>query len=189
LTEPILEDLLQPGLRVVFCGTAPGRVSAERRAYYAHPQNRFWRTLFEVGLTPRVLLPDEYPKLLHYGIGLTDIAKHAFGMDKQLPSGALGAMTVVALTERIRVVEPGVLAFTSLTGASKFLQWKVAAGEQPERLGNTRIWALPSPSPTANWAWQIDPWRSLSESVKHSGPSEAVSFGEKQLREAGSAET
>ena len=187
MTEPILEDLLQPGL-LVFCGTAPGRVSAERRAYYAHPQNRFWRTLHEVGLTPRVLYPDEYPKLLHFGIGLTDIAKHTFGMDKQLPPGALGAMAIVALTERIRIVDPGVLAFTSLTGASKFLQRKVTAGEQPECLGTIRIWALPSPSPTANWAWQIEPWRSLGEVVNGLGAL-GHEFRERRLPDAGPAGT
>jgi hypothetical protein len=31
----LIEDLLQPGLRIVFCGTALGRTSYERKAYYA----------------------------------------------------------------------------------------------------------------------------------------------------------
>jgi double-stranded uracil-DNA glycosylase len=83
--KPVLDDMLAPGLRIVFCGTAPGRLSAEQQAYYAHPQNKFWRILHETGLTPRRLRPDEYRELLTLGIGLTDIAKHAFGMDNQLP--------------------------------------------------------------------------------------------------------
>ena len=33
----ILSDLLQPGLRLVFCGTAAGAVSAAKGAYYAGP--------------------------------------------------------------------------------------------------------------------------------------------------------
>src|SRR6516164_6548302 len=32
-------------------------------------------------LTPIVVRPDEYGRLLHYGIGLTDLAKGAFGAD------------------------------------------------------------------------------------------------------------
>src|SRR2546427_10087333 len=48
-----LPDLLAPSLRVVFVGTAAGRESAAK-CYYAGRGNRFWRTLHEVGLTPRL---------------------------------------------------------------------------------------------------------------------------------------
>ena len=36
-SAPILPDVLAPGLRVVFCGTAPGTASARAGAYYAGP--------------------------------------------------------------------------------------------------------------------------------------------------------
>jgi len=49
----VLPDMLAPGLRIVFCGTAVGSASARRRAYYASPGNSFWPTLFRVGLTKR----------------------------------------------------------------------------------------------------------------------------------------
>jgi double-stranded uracil-DNA glycosylase len=162
---PVLDDVLVSGLKVVFCGTAPGRASAMQRAYYAYPQNKFWRVLAEVGLTPRQLRPDEYPELPSYGLGLTDIAKHAFGMDKDLPVGSLGAEAVLALRERIKACRPAILAFTSLTGGSRFLARKVRAGPQPETLGCTAIWILPSPSPTANWAWDAHPWYDLARAV------------------------
>ena len=77
----ILPDLLAPGLDIVFCGTAVGAESARRRAYYAGPGNAFWPTLAQVGLTPRRLKPEEYPLLLTFGIGLTDLAKHVSGND------------------------------------------------------------------------------------------------------------
>lgn len=38
---PVLPDLLRPGLRVVFCGTAAGAASALSGAYYAGRGNRF----------------------------------------------------------------------------------------------------------------------------------------------------
>jgi double-stranded uracil-DNA glycosylase len=57
---PVLPDLLAPGLRIVFCGTAAGTISAARGAYYAHPQNRFWSVLETNGLTPRLLKPEEF---------------------------------------------------------------------------------------------------------------------------------
>ncbi len=109
----VLPDLLRPGLRIVFCGTAAGTVSAARGAYYAHPQNRFWSALHAIGLTPRLLRPEEYPELPQWGLGLTDIAKHVSGMDRELPAGALGADACVALKAKITAAAPGWLAFTS----------------------------------------------------------------------------
>jgi len=112
----ILPDVLAPGLDIVFCGTAAGTQSARQQAYYAHPQNRFWRTLHEAGLTPRRLAAAEYALLPSFGLGLTDLAKFASGMDRQ-----------------------------------------------PERIGATAIWLLPSPSPTAGWNFDIAPWRALAD--------------------------
>lgn len=167
--QPVLEDLLRPGLRVVFCGTAAGRMSAERGHYYAHPQNKFWRVLHEVGLTPRRLRPDEYPQVLSFGIGLTDIAKHVSGMDSQLPRGSLVGEAIHAVRHRIETYRPKILAFTSLTGGSRFLRRPVQPGEQPETVGPTRIWVLPSPSPTANWRWNAEPWHALAEAARFGG--------------------
>jgi len=63
MTPHVLPDMLRPGLRLVICGSAAGAVSATHGAYYAGPGNRFWRTLFEVGLTPRRLEPHEFRDL------------------------------------------------------------------------------------------------------------------------------
>ena len=115
----VLPDLLQPGLRIVFCGTAAGNVSAARGAYYAHPQNRFWSALHAIGLTPRQLRPEEYPEMPQWGLGLTDIAKHVSGMDRELPSGALGREAGAALKAKIMGTEPRWLAFTSLTAGRR----------------------------------------------------------------------
>ena len=164
---PVLPDVLAPGLRVVFCGTAPGNVSAAARAYYAHPQNRFWRTLYEAGLTPRRLAPSEYPLVPSFGIGLTDIAKFSSGMDRELPAGALGRDPCAALRVKIEAYAPRALAFTSLTGGRRFLGRAAATfGEQPDRVGATAIWLLPSPSPTANWNWDFGPWLTLAKAVE-----------------------
>ena len=85
----ILPDVLAPGLRVVFCGTAAGEEAARVGAPYAGPGNRFWWVLHEVGLTPRELRPVEFRELLAWGIGLTDVAKHAVGGDSALRAGRL----------------------------------------------------------------------------------------------------
>lgn len=162
----VLPDRLRPGLKLVFCGTAAGRRSALARAYYAHSQNKFWSTLHQVGLTPHLFQPHDYEKLWELGIGLTDIAKHVYGMDHQLPRDALGDEAVAALKARIRKVRPAILAFTSLNGGRKVMGAKAVAGEQPETLGGTRVFVLPSPSPLAANHWDIGPWRDLAKAVR-----------------------
>ncbi len=162
----ILPDRLRPGLKLVFCGTAAGRVSALQQAYYAHGQNKFWRTLYAVGLTPRQFAPHEYEMLWDHGIGLTDIAKHVYGMDHQLPRDALGGAAALALRNRILKIQPAILAFTSLNAGRKVMGPRAAAGEQQDRLGATRVFILPSPSPLAASHWDIAPWRALSKAVK-----------------------
>jgi len=64
MTGHILPDVLEPGLRVVFCGTAAGVVSAAKRVYYAGRGNSFWPTLHEIGLTPRQFEPMEFREVL-----------------------------------------------------------------------------------------------------------------------------
>jgi TDG/mug DNA glycosylase family protein len=163
--RPILPDVLAPGLRVVFCGTAAGAVSAARGCYYAHPHNKFWRVLFAVRLTPRLLDPAEFAELPRFGLGLTDIAKTTSGMDRELPADALGRAACAAMAEKIARAEPRILAFTSLTAGRRCLGREAGFGEQKERIGATRLWLLPSPSPAADWNWDEAWWRALAEAA------------------------
>ena len=167
IKKHILPDRLRPGLKLVFCGTAAGRQSALQQAYYAHGQNKFWATLHRVGLTPHLFQPQEYERLWELGIGLTDIAKHVYGMDHQLPKDALGAEAVAALKARILKAEPRILAFTSLNGGRKVMGGRAVAGEQEEFLGGTRVFILPSPSPLAANHWDIKPWHALARAYKN----------------------
>src|SRR6188474_1636049 len=104
----MLDDLLAPGLKLVVCGTAAGNKSADVRAYYADPKNKFWPTLFNIGLTPRELAPAEYPHLRQYGIGLTDLAKGVSGMDQSIPQDSYDRD---GLRYRIMRFSPRVLCF------------------------------------------------------------------------------
>ena len=78
---PRLPDVLRDNLDVVFVGTAAGRRSAELGVYYAHSGNYFWRTLWQIGLTPRRFAPQDFAKLQSVGIGFTDLSKSGCGMD------------------------------------------------------------------------------------------------------------
>lgn len=163
--EHCVPDLLAPGLKVVFCGTALGRVSAERKAYYANPGNFFWRTLHNTGLTPERVRPENYASLLAYRIGLTDLCKAYFGNDNELPADALDAE---ALRQKIAKFQPRILAFTSKTGASTFLgrpTGSIPLGFQPETVGETRIYVLTSPSGQARIFWNQQAWQTLADEV------------------------
>lgn len=160
----VLPDVLAPGLVTVFCGSAASSASARARAYYAGPGNRFWPTLAEVGLTDRRLRPDEFRALPSYGIGLTDLAKHESGMDRELSSAAYDAG---ALRARIEACAPRILAFTGRRPAGLFLleAFGVALGDygpQETTLGKTQIWVLPSPSGAARRWWSVEPWTRLA---------------------------
>ncbi len=162
----VLPERLKPGLTLVFCGTAAGRQSALQKAYYAHAQNKFWRTLHQIGLTPHLFAPRDYPALWDLGIGLTDIAKFSYGMDHQLPKDSLGRDAAEALKARIQKMAPRFLAFTSLTAGRSVMGKQALPGRQAEKIGGTEVWILPSPSPLASNHWDIAPWRALAKAVR-----------------------
>ena len=161
--DHILPDVLRPGLRLVFCGTAAGKRSAAERAYYAHPGNMFWRALFEADLTPRQLTPAEFLQLPDYGIGLTDLAKHHVGNDNELPQDAFDVPALIAKIERHA---PRMLAFTSKHAARALLGRAVDYGLQTQTIASTQIFVLPSPSGQARGHWNLASWRTLSDCLK-----------------------
>lgn len=163
----VLPDVLRPGLRLVFCGTAAGTRSARERAYYAHPGNRFWPTLFAIGLTPRLYAPAEYPLLPASGIGLADLSKFHYGNDADLP---VDAFDVVALEARIRHHAPGVIAFTSKHAGRSALGRDTGYGWQDATFGGARAFVLPSPSGQARRSWDPAPWQALADAVRDQPP-------------------
>jgi double-stranded uracil-DNA glycosylase len=154
-----LPDVLGPDLRVVFCGTAAGAKSAAVRAYYAGPGNQFWPTLHEVGFTSLQLRPTEFRSLLDYSLGLTDVCKVAAGSDREVD----GQWNVPALREKLQQCGPGWLAFNGKKAAEVVLGRPVGYGRQPETLGATGVFVLPSTSGAARKFWTLDPWRELAQ--------------------------
>lgn len=151
----VLPDVLARDLDVVFCGTAVGRKSAERRAYYAGPGNAFWRTLHDAGFTPVQLAPEQYKKVKTFGLGLTDLAKHKSGSDSVL---ARGDFSRNALIRKIRKYRPRILAFTSKRAASEFLGRRAEYGLLPEKVGETALFVVTSPSGAARRYWDSGRW-------------------------------
>jgi double-stranded uracil-DNA glycosylase len=158
----ILQDLLRPGLRLVICGTAPSTRSAAIGAYYAGPGNKFWRTIHTIGLTPRLLMPEEWRSLDALDIGFTDLVKRHSGMDKDLPRDAFDTARVRTSIERH---QPAMLAFNGKTAARAFFGQTVKYGLQEMMIDRTVVWVLPSTSGAASGAWSIEPWLALAKAL------------------------
>jgi TDG/mug DNA glycosylase family protein len=157
--DDVLPDVLALGLPVVFCGSAAGQRSAQARAYYAGPGNRFWPVLYRIGLTPRLLAPGEYAQVLDFGIGLTDLAKGRSGADSEI---ATVDYDVPRLRAAIGHLRPRALAFNGKRAGQLFLGDKVSYGMQPTSCGATALFVLPSTSGAARRFWDEGPWRDLA---------------------------
>ncbi len=145
----ILPRICPPGLRLVFVGFNPGAMSAARGHYYANPSNRFYRLLFESGLTPRQLSPEEDRRLPQFGIGVTDLCPWRAGQPEVLTRQDV-ARGRRALLARLRRLKPRVIAFNGLSLFEWVLGRKARPGRRPERIGRSVVYALPSPSGRAN---------------------------------------
>jgi TDG/mug DNA glycosylase family protein len=156
----VLPDVLAAGIDIVFCGTAPGTVSAARRAYYAGPGNAFWQTLFAVGLTPHRLLAEDFRSVTRWSLGLTDLAKRVSGSDSDLRPAHFD---VERLRGVIRQYQPRIVAFTSKRAAEEFLGHRVAYGALAETCDATGLFVLPSPSGAARRYWDQQYWQALAD--------------------------
>lgn len=159
----MLPDVLAPNLKIVFCGTAVGDKSAETKAYYADPTNRFWSILHKVGLTPKKIKPTDYETITSYGLGLTDLAKNTHGVDKKLCSSDFDCE---ALTGKITKYKPNILCFNGKQAAKEYLKNEnIDYGFQKETIGSTRIYIAPSTSGAASRYWDEKWWYLLADTL------------------------
>lgn len=171
MSSHVLPDVLQDGLRVVFCGTAAGTESARRGAYYAGRGNKFWTVLHDTKLTPCTLRPEEFDRLREYGIGLTDVSKTASGMDHELPANAFDP---ARLREVIARCAPLAVAFNGKSAARIALGVSNGAtlgyGRASDSLAGVPTWILPSTSGANARYWDSAPWHELARSLPPTTP-------------------
>lgn len=139
-------DLVQDGLRVLFCGINPGLYTAAIGHHFGRPGNRFWPALYGAGFTTRLLYPWEERELLDAGLGITNVVPRTTATAAELNAEdyAAGGKQLVATVERY---QPKVLAVLGV-GAyrSAFGRKTATLGLQEEKIGTTNIWVLPNPS-------------------------------------------
>ncbi|KOC90091.1 G/U mismatch-specific DNA glycosylase [Winslowiella iniecta] len=146
ITEQPISDILAPGLRVVFCGINPGKSSAHTGFHFAHPGNRFWKTIWQAGFTVLQLKPEQEQRLLETGCGITMLVERPTVQATELSALELrdGGK---ALIEKIQHYQPVALAVLGKEAFKRaFRQSKVEWGRQEMTIGDTEVWVLPNPS-------------------------------------------
>ncbi|MCL6571851.1 MAG: mismatch-specific DNA-glycosylase [Bacillus sp. (in: Bacteria)] len=68
-----ISDHLKEELKILFVGFNPSIRSSELGHHYANSNNRFWKILFDAGLTAKKYEASEDAKLLELGYGFTNI--------------------------------------------------------------------------------------------------------------------
>jgi TDG/mug DNA glycosylase family protein len=151
----LVPDVVGPGLGVLFCGINPGLYSGAVGHHFARPGNRFWAALFLSGFTDRLLSAFEEDKLLGLRLGITNLVGRATATADEISRDELVDGTR-SLRRKVRRLRPRVVAFLGL-GAYRMAFSAPAAvvGEQPQRIGDTRLWLLPNPS-GLNAHYQVD---------------------------------
>jgi len=143
----VASDLLEPGLKLLFCGYNPSLRSGHTGYHYAHPGNRFWRILDAAGITERLYAPEEDARLLESGIGFTNLCPRPTRRADELSREEIraGAEALRATLERYR---PRAVAYTGI-GVYKWFRAtsKATWGVQPVSAvpGVTDL-VVPSPS-------------------------------------------
>ena len=159
-SEGTLPDLLRPGLKIVLVGINPSVFSAQRGHYFARPTNRFWpcfsRSILSLearqALGVETLKPEHDRALPDYGFGFTDLVKRPTARADQLDPAEFAA-GVGELTAKLARDKPRIACFHGITGF-RAVHRALAAdapapqlGEQPWRLGPSRLFVIPNPSP------------------------------------------
>jgi double-stranded uracil-DNA glycosylase len=139
-------DLIAPGLTVLFCGINPGLYTAAIGHHFGRPGNRFWPTLHSAGFTERLFDPSEEQELLSIGFGITNVVTRATATADELSDREIIAGGK-RLQKTVRKFSPRYLAILGM-GAYRtaFARPKATLGLQPELIGDTKVWLLPSPS-------------------------------------------
>ena len=140
-----LPDYLAPNLDLVFVGINPGRRSAATGHHYAGQGNHFWPLLYQSGLAPEPLTYEDDRRVTEFGIGLTNlVARPSPSMDdlslEEMREGA------ARLREKILRYQPRVVCFNGKRIFEVFAGRRCDLGLQPERVGRSRLFVMPSTS-------------------------------------------
>jgi TDG/mug DNA glycosylase family protein len=110
----LLRDRVRPPVKVLFVGINPGIRSAAIGHHFAGYSNRFWKLLFDAGLVPELIGPEDDGRLPEWGFGLTNLVPRPTpGIDSLTPQEYVDGERV--LRRKVRRWKPHVVAFVGIT--------------------------------------------------------------------------
>lgn len=141
-----LPDVIQPSLRVLFCGINPGLLAAATGHHFAGRGNRFWQVMHEAGFTPHRFAPQDSRDLLHHGCGLTTVVARPTAREDQIDPAEYRA-AADAFGGKIARYRPAFVAFLGKPAWAGMLgQREIAWGRQATGFAGATTWVLPNPS-------------------------------------------
>jgi double-stranded uracil-DNA glycosylase len=143
--RPDLPDYLRPGLDVIFVGFNPGDRSSRIGHYYAGRGNQFWNFLYESGLVPSRLTPEEDWRVLDFGIGLTDVVKRWSRSSSDLAADDYRCGSRF-LAEKLERMAPRIVAFHGKGAYERFAGRPARLGPVRQRIARAKVFVLPSTS-------------------------------------------
>ncbi len=153
-----VDDLVGPGLKLLFVGINPGLWTAAVNTHFAHPVNRFYPALALAGISGYEIdraagMSDaDRADLIARGIGITNLVRRATARADELSREELreGGERLQAFVAEHR---PAVVAIAGITAyRDAFGERRAAAGRQPETLesaarwSGAALWVVPNPS-------------------------------------------
>jgi double-stranded uracil-DNA glycosylase len=153
-----VDDLVGPGLKLLFVGINPGLWTAAVKTHFAHPGNRFYPALAKAGITgyeiDRVAGMSDADReyLVARGVGITNLVRRATVRAAELSREELreGGERLRAFVAEHR---PAVVAIAGITAYREaFGERGAVLGRQPETLESATLWAgaalwvVPNPS-------------------------------------------
>ena len=153
-----VDDLVGPGLKMLFVGINPGLWTAAVRTHFAHPTNRFYPALAAAGITgyevDRVggMTAADRAHLVARGIGITNLVRRATARASELSREELGEGGE-RLLGFVADHRPKVVAIAGISAYREaFGERGAALGRQPETLDSAvrwsgaALWVVPNPS-------------------------------------------
>ena len=140
-----LPDYLRPGLDLVVVGINPSMKSAAAGHHYAGSGNHFWPLLHACGLVDEPLTHAQDARVLEWNIGLTNMVDRASPSVRDLSPDELRAGAAVLRRKLLRCA-PRVVCFNGKRIYEVFAGRPCVFGVQPERIGASAVFVMPSTS-------------------------------------------
>jgi TDG/mug DNA glycosylase family protein len=140
-----VEEILAPGLAVVFCGLNPAATAARSGHNFSAGSNRFWPALHLAGFTPHRIAPADERELLRYGCGITALVARATREGREISRVEFRAAGS-EFEQKIARYAPRWVAFLGKAGVAALTGTSPAWGRQGLEIGGARVWVLPNPS-------------------------------------------